>query len=163
MKRKIYQKLLKWKHEDNGRCALLVDGARRVGKSYIVRQFATNEYNANLIIDFSVARPEVKQLFDEYSGDVDWLFTNLTGIYNVKLPRRESLVVFDEVQECPKARQAIKHLVADGRYDYIETGSLVSINRNVKDIIIPSEEHRITLYPMDFEEFLWAMGNDTLM
>ncbi|MBO4281764.1 MAG: ATP-binding protein [Bacteroidales bacterium] len=163
MKRKIYQELLRWKQEEQGRCALLIDGARRVGKSYIVREFANNEYRSSLIIDFSVTRAEVKQLFAEYAGDIDMLFLNLTGIYNVTLHHRESLVVFDEVQECPMARQAIKHLVADGRYDYIETGSLVSINRNVKHIVIPSEERRITLHPMDFEEFLWAVGNETLM
>lgn len=163
MKRKIYNELLRWKQEEQGHCALLIDGARRVGKSYIVREFAQQEYRSALVIDFSVARKEVKQLFAEYAGDIDLLFMNLTSIYNVTLYRRESLVVFDEVQECPLARQAIKHLVADGRYDYIETGSLVSINRNVKDIIIPSEERRMSLYPMDFEEFLWAVGNETLM
>lgn len=136
---------------------------RRVGKSYIVREFAAGEYRSALIIDFSIARAEVKQLFSDYAGDIDMLFMNLMSIYNVTLYHRESLVVFDEVQECPPARQAIKHLVADGRYDYIETGSLVSINRNVKNIIIPSEERHITLYPMDFEEFLWAVGNETMM
>ena len=155
--------MLRWKQEEQGRCALLIDGARRVGKSYIVREFAAGEYRSALIIDFSIARAEVKQLFSDYAGDIDMLFMNLMSIYNVTLYHRESLVVFDEVQECPPARQAIKHLVADGRYDYIETGSLVSINRNVKNIIIPSEERRITLYPMDFEEFLWAVGNETMM
>ena len=163
MRRKIYNELLRWKQEEQGRCALLIDGARRVGKSYIVREFATDEYRSALIIDFSIARAEVKQLFSDYAGDIDMLFMNLMSIYNVTLYRRESLVVFDEVQECPPARQVIKHLVADGRYDYIETGSLVSINRNVKNIIIPSEERHITLYPMDFEEFLWAVGNETMM
>lgn len=163
MRRKIYNDLLRWKQEEQGRCALLIDGARRVGKSYIVREFATGEYRSALIIDFSIARAEVKQLFSDYAGDIDMLFMNLMSIYNVTLYHRESLVVFDEVQECPPARQAIKHLVADGRYDYIETGSLVSINRNVKNIIIPSEERHITLYPMDFEEFLWAVGNETMM
>ena len=163
MRRKIYNELLRWKREEQGRCALLIDGARRVGKSYIVREFATGEYRSALIIDFSIARAEVKQLFSDYAGDIDMLFMNLMSIYNVTLYRRESLVVFDEVQECPPARQAVKHLVADGRYDYIETGSLVSINRNVKNIIIPSEERHITLYPMDFEEFLWAVGNETMM
>ena len=155
--------MLRWKQEEQGRCALLIDGARRVGKSYIVREFAAGEYRSALIIDFSIARAEVKQLFSDYAGDIDMLFMNLMSIYNVTLYHRESLVVFDEVQECPPARQAIKHLVADGRYDYIETGSLVSIKRNVKNIIIPSEERHITLYPMDFEEFLWAVGNETMM
>ena len=163
MRRKIYNDLLRWKQEEQGRCALLIDGARRVGKSYIVREFAAGEYRSALIIDFSIARAEVRQLFSDYAGDIDMLFMNLMSIYNVTLYHRESLVVFDEVQECPPARQAIKHLVADGRYDYIETGSLVSINRNVKKIIIPSEERHITLYPMDFEEFLWAVGNETMM
>ena len=163
MRRKIYNDLLRWKQEEQGRCALLIDGARRVGKSYIVREFAAGEYRSALIIDFSIARAEVKQLFSDYAGDIDMLFMNLMSIYNVTLYHRESLVVFDEVQECPPARQAIKHLVADGRYDYIETGSLVSIKRNVKNIIIPSEERHITLYPMDFEEYLWAVGNETMM
>lgn len=163
MRRKIYNDLLRWKQEEQGRCAMLIDGARRVGKSYIVREFAAGEYRSALIIDFSIARAEVKQLFSDYAGDIDMLFMNLMSIYNVTLYHRESLVVFDEVQECPPARQAIKHLVADGRYDYIETGSLVSIKRNVKNIIIPSEERHITLYPMDFEEFLWAVGNETMM
>lgn len=163
MRRKIYNDLLRWKQEEQGHCALLIDGARRVGKSYIVREFAAGEYRSALIIDFSIARAEVKQLFSDYAGDIDMLFMNLMSIYNVTLYHRESLVVFDEVQECPPARQAIKHLVADGRYDYIETGSLVSIKRNVKNIIIPSEERHITLYPMDFEEFLWAVGNETMM
>lgn len=163
MRRKIYNDLLRWKQEEQGRCALLINGARRVGKSYIVREFAAGEYRSALIIDFSIARAEVKQLFSDYAGDIDMLFMNLMSIYNVTLYHRESLVVFDEVQECPPARQAIKHLVADGRYDYIETGSLVSIKRNVKNIIIPSEERHITLYPMDFEEFLWAVGNETMM
>ena len=163
MRRKIYNDLLRWKQEEQGRCALLIDGARRVGKRYIVREFAAGEYRSALIIDFSIARAEVKQLFSDYAGDIDMLFMNLMSIYNVTLYHRESLVVFDEVQECPPARQAIKHLVADGRYDYIETGSLVSIKRNVKNIIIPSEERHITLYPMDFEEFLWAVGNETMM
>ena len=163
MRRKIYNDLLRWKQEEQGRCALLIDGARRVGKSYIVREFAASEYRSALIIDFSIARAEVKQLFSDYAGDINMLFMNLMSIYNVTLYHRESLVVFDEVQECPPARQAIKHLVADGRYDYIETGSLVSIKRNVKNIIIPSEERHITLYPMDFEEFLWAVGNETMM
>lgn len=160
MRRKIYNDLLRWKQEEQGRCALLINGARRVGKSYIVREFAAGEYRSALIIDFSIARAEVKQLFSDYTGDIDMLFMNLMSIYNVTLYHRESLVVFDEVQECPPARQAIKHLVADGRYDYIETGSLVSIKRNVKNIIIPSEERHITLYPMDFEEFLGCRQRD---
>ncbi len=116
-----------------------------------------------MLIDFAFAPEKIKNLFNEYSNDLDMLFLYLSEFYNVKLYERESLIIFDEVQFCPKARSAIKPLVADGRYDYIETDSLISIHKNVKDILIPSEEEKITLYPMDFEEFLWAMGNDTLM
>lgn len=163
MKRKIYDKLVKWKNESNGKTALLIEGARRVGKSYITQEFAKNNYKSYLLIDFAFAPEKIKNLFNEYSNDLDMLFLYLSEFYNVKLYERESLIIFDEVQFCPKARSAIKPLVADGRYDYIETGSLISIHKNVKDILIPSEEEKITLYPMDFEEFLWAMGNDTLM
>ena len=163
MKLKIYDKLIKWKKESNGKSALLIEGARRVGKSYIVQEFAKNNYKSYLLIDFAFAPEKVKSLFIEYASDLDMLFFYLSEFYNVKLYERETLIIFDEVQFCPKARSAIKPLVADGRYDYIETGSLISIQKNVKDILIPSEEEKITLYPMDFEEFLWAMGNDTLM
>ena len=163
MKRKIYNTLLDWKGKEQGLTALLIDGARRVGKSYIVQQFAQNEYDSSLIIDFGRAPISVKQMFEEYLDDLDTLFMNLSTYYGVKLIPRKSLVVFDEVQECPRARAAIKYLVADGRYDYIETGSLTSLQRNVKEIIIPSEERHLKMYPMDFEEFLWATGNDVLM
>ena len=163
MKRKIYDKLLEWKNKSKGKTALLIEGARRVGKSYIAKEFAENNYKSHLLIDFAFAPDKVKGLFDEYASDLDMLFFYLTEYYNVKLYERETLIIFDEVQFCPKARSLIKLLVADGRYDYIETGSLISIHKNVKDILIPSEEEKIILYPMDFEEFLWAMGNDSLM
>lgn len=163
MKRKIYDSLLKWKQNGAGKTALMIDGARRVGKSYIVEAFAKAEYKSYLIIDFNLAGKEVRDLFDKYLNDLDTFFLYLCGYYNVKLYQHESLLVFDEVQLCPRARAAIKYLVADGRYDYVETGSLASIKKNVADIVIPSEERHIKMYPMDFEEFLSALGNDTLM
>ncbi len=163
MKRKIYSKLLEWKNNENGRVALLIDGARRVGKTYIVKEFAKNEYKSNIFIDFNSSGKNIYELFDNYLSDLDMLFLLLQNITGVRLYERESLIVFDEVQLCPRARAAIKYLVEDGRYDYIETGSLVSINKNVKNIVIPSEERRIKMFPMDFEEFLWAIGNDMLM
>ena len=163
MKRKIYEELKKWKNDGAGKTALLIDGARRVGKSYIVEEFAKNNYKTYILIDFNRADDEVKALFEHYLNDLDTLFMYLSGYYNVKLYAHESLIIFDEVQLFPRARAAIKYLVADGRYDYMETGSLMSIRKNVKDIVIPSEERHIKMYPMDFEEFLWAMGNDVLM
>lgn len=163
MKRKIYNKILKWKNESNGTTALLIEGARRVGKSYITEQFAKENYKSYILIDFSKVPEEVKKLFDEYLDNLNYLFTYLSQYYGIKLYERESLIIFDEIQFCPRARGAIKHLVADGRYDYIETGSLISIKKNVKDILIPSEEEKIKMNPLDFEEFLWAMGNDNLM
>lgn len=163
MKRKIYNDILKWKNENNGKTALLIEGARRVGKSYIVEEFAKENYKSYILIDFSKVSREVMELFDNYLDNLDYLFTYLSEYYGIKLYKRESLIIFDEIQFCPRARGAIKHLVADGRYDYIETGSLVSIKKNVKDILIPSEEEIIKMNPMDFEEFLWAMGNETLM
>lgn len=163
MKRKIYNELLKWKNESNGKTALLVEGARRVGKSFIVEEFAKQNYKSYLLVDFSKAPNSIKELFDIYLNDLDTLFMYLSEFYEKKLYTRESVIIFDEVQFCPKARGAIKHLVADGRYDYIETGSLISIQKNVKDILIPSEEQSINMYPMDFEEFLWALGNETIM
>ena len=163
MKRKIYDKILKWKNENNGKTALLIEGARRVGKSYIVEKFAKENYKSYILIDFSKTSKEVISLFDNYLDNLNYLFTYLSEYYGVKLYERESLFIFDEIQFCPRARGAIKHLVADGRYDYIETGSLISIKKNVKDILIPSEEEMIKMNPMDFEEFLWAMGNETLM
>ncbi len=163
MKRKIYNELVKWKANGNGRTALLIDGARRVGKSYIAEEFAKNEYRSYILIDFNRVDNEVKDLFLHYLNDLDTLFMYLSGYYGVKLYPRESLIVFDEVQMFPRARAAIKYLVEDGRYDYLETGSLMSIRQNIKDIVIPSEERHIKMFPMDFEEFLWALGNYTLM
>ena len=163
MKRKIYEKLLEWKENSNGKTALLIDGARRVGKSYIVEKFAQENYKSYIIIDFNKVSNDVKDLFQYYLNDMDNLFLYLSNYFNVTLHPHESLIVFDEVQLYPRARSAIKYLVEDGRYDYIETGSLMSIKKNVKDILIPSEEQHIEMHPMDFEEFLWAVGNDTLM
>lgn len=158
LKRKIYDKLLDWKNESNGKTALLIEGARRIGKSTIVEEFAKNEYESYIIIDFAFASADVQDLFLNMN-DLNYFFLQLQLLYGVGLEERKSLIVFDEVQFNPRARQAIKLLVADGRYDYIETGSLISINKNVKDILIPSEERRIQMYPMDFEEFLWAIGD----
>lgn len=159
----MYQTLLKWKQEEQGRKALMIDGARRVGKSYIVEEFARNEYASYILINFAHVDNEVIGYFENYKTDYDALFLHLSLYYRVQLYERNSLIVFDEVQFYPQARAAIKYLVADGRYDYIETGSLISINKNVKDILIPSEERHIKMFPMDFEEFLWAMGEDMLM
>lgn len=163
MKRKIYKDLLTWKKEWAGKTALLIDGARRVGKSYIAEEFAKTEYRSYIFIDFNSATEDIRNLFFHYLNDLDTLFMYLSGYYNVKLYEHESLIIFDEVQLFPRARAALKYLVADGRYDYIETGSLMSIKKNVQDIVIPSEERHLKMYPLDFEEFLWAMGNDTLM
>ena len=163
MKRKIYTTLLDWKERRAGKTALLIDGARRVVKSYIVEAFAKKEYRSYILIDFFTASQDVKDLFENYLHDLDTFFLFLSNYYQVKLYPRETLIIFDEVQEFPRARGAIKYLVADGRYDYIETGSLMSIKKNVQDALIPSEEHHVNLYPMDFEEFLWALGDDMLM
>lgn len=157
-KRKIYKKLVEWKNESNGSTALLIEGARRIGKSTIVEEFAKNEYESYILIDFAFASQSVKDLFQDMS-DINYIFLQLQLQYKVDLVTRKSLIIFDEVQFCPLARQAIKKLVKDGRYDYIETGSLISIKRNVKDILIPSEERKISMYPMDYEEFLWAIGD----
>ncbi len=157
-KRKIYDKILQWKQESKGKSALMIQGARRIGKSTIVEEFAKNEYTSHLIIDFNRASPTVKSLFDDLM-DLDFIFLQLQTIYNVVLVKRKSVIIFDEVQKCPNARQAIKYLVQDGRYDYIETGSLISIKQNTKGITIPSEEEQIDMYPMDFEEFRWALGD----
>ena len=159
-RRKLYERLLEWKRVSNGKTAIMVEGARRVGKSTLVELFAKNEYESYILIDFNEASDEVKALFDNLMNK-DYIFLQLQSIYNVILKERRSVIVFDEVQTCPKARQAIKYLVKDGRYDYIETGSLISIKKNTKDITLPSEEERVTLYPMDYEEFRWAMGDET--
>lgn len=163
MKRKIYDKLVQWKQEKDGTTALLIEGARRIGKSYIAEEFARNEYESFILIDFSKAPARVKGWFDEYLEDVDTLLQNIQLHYKKTLTRRKSLIIFDEVQKCPRAREAIKTLVADHRFDYLETGSLISIKKNVENIVIPSEEEGIDMHPMDFEEFLWAMGNEVLM
>ena len=157
-KRKLYDKMLKWKKEFDGKTALLIKGARRVGKSTLVEEFAKNEYESYILIDFSIASKEVHELFSDLS-DLNYLFLRLQMIYHVNLVERRSVIIFDEVQMQPLARQAIKHLVKDHRYDYIETGSLLSIKKNIKNIVIPSEETRIQLYPLDYEEFRWALGD----
>ncbi len=159
-KRKIYSKLLEWKQENDGASALLVEGARRVGKSTIVEQFAQNEYESYVLIDFNKASKAIKSLFDDIT-DMDYLFMVLQQTYHKTLIKRKSVIIFDEVQKCPMARQAIKYLVQDGRYDYIETGSLISIKKNTEGITIPSEEDSLQMYPMDYEEFRWALGDET--
>lgn len=157
-KRKIYERLLRWKQESNGNTALLIEGARRIGKTTVVKTFARNEYESFIIIDFTKCSQEVKNLFVDVS-DLDYIFLRLQLAYGVQLVERKSLIVFDEVQFQPLARQAIKSFVDDHRYDYIETGSLISIRKNTEHILIPSEEERISMYPMDYEEFRWAMGD----
>ncbi len=158
-KRKLYDRLLEWKRVQNGKSAILIEGARRVGKSTLVEQFAKNEYESYILIDFNEASAEVKSLFNDLMNK-DYIFLQLQALYNVVLKERKSVIIFDEVQKCPLARQAIKYLVKDGRYDYIETGSLISIHKNTKDINIPSEEHRVEMFPMDYEEFRWALGDE---
>ena len=158
-KRKAYQKLLNWKAESAGKSALLVEGARRVGKSTLVKHFAEQEYDSYILIDFANLLPEVKELIETSLANLDYLFMRLQLIYNVTLIERKSVIIFDEVQLQPLARQAIKYLVKDGRYDYIETGSLISIKKNVQNIVIPSEEDRIQMFPMDYEEFREALGD----
>lgn len=158
-KRKLYGRLLEWKRVRDGKTAILIEGARRVGKSTLVEQFAKNEYESYILIDFNEASAEVKSLFDNLMN-LDFIFLQLQSLYNVVLKKRKSVIIFDEVQNCPLARQAIKYLVKDGRYDYIETGSLISIKKNTKNITLPSEEERVTLHPMDYEEFRWAMGDE---
>lgn len=158
--RKIYSQIKDWKDEANGCKALLIEGARRIGKSTVVEEFGKNEYDSYILIDFSIASQSTKNLFEDIS-DLNFLFLQLQLQYQVELFERKSLIIFDEVQLCPKARQAIKFLVKDGRYDYIETGSLISIKKNVKDILIPSEERKLEMFPMDYEEFRWALGDKT--
>ena len=161
-KRKLYDRLLEWKRVQNGKSAIMIEGARRVGKSTLVEQFAKSEYESYILIDFNEASDEVKSLFNNLMNK-DFIFLQLQALYNVVLKERKSVIIFDEVQKCPLARQAIKYLVKDGRYDYIETGSLISIKKNTKGITIPSEEERVTLYPMDYEEFRWALGDEATM
>ena len=157
-KRKIYETMLKWKSERNGDTALLIQGARRIGKSTIAEEFARHEYKSYILIDFSKVSKEVRDLFNDIS-DLNYLFLRLQFIYQVQLYERESVIIFDEVQLQPQARQAIKHLVKDHRYDYIETGSLISVRSRSRDILVPSEETKVDMYPMDYEEFRWALGD----
>ena len=157
-KRKIYDELLLWKRTDDGRTAVLIQGARRVGKSTIAEEFAAKEYETYILVDFAACSTEIRELFNDLS-DLNRIFMRLQLEYGVELKKRKSAIIFDEVQLAPKARQAIKYLVKDGRYDYIETGSLISIRKNVKDILIPSEEVKLYMYPMDYEEFKWALGD----
>ena len=162
-KRKIYNKFLVWKNESGGKKALLVEGARRIGKSTVVEEFAKQEYKSYILIDFAKASEAVKSYFHLHLSDLDTFFMLLSVQYSKELYPRESIIIFDEVQLFPKAREAIKYLVADGRYDFIETGSLISIKENVKDIVIPSEERHVKMYPMDFEEFCWALNEKPLI
>ena len=162
-KRKIYDQLLNWKNTSNGERAILIEGARRIGKSTIVEEFAKNNYKSYILIDFSKASSSVKNAFNNFLNDLDSFFMLLSVEYATPLFERESVIILDEIQLFPKAREAIKHLVKDGRYDYIETGSLISIKENTKDILIPSEERKIKMYPMDFEEFGWALGEKLLI
>ena len=162
-RRKIYDRLLEWKETSNGKSAVLIEGARRVGKSTIAEEFARKEYDDYILLDFALESKDMRRNFEENIGDLDTFFRNLFIIKGKDLPRRRAVIIFDEVQLFPLARQAIKYLVADGRYDYIETGSLISIKKNVQKILIPSEEEKLKMYPMDFEEFLWAKGNTAVM
>lgn len=160
LKRKLYDDLLKWKRSSNGETAILIDGARRVGKSYLCKQFAENEYKSHIIIDFGKVSKDILEVFENDSSNLDLFFAKISAYYSTMLYRRESVIIFDEVQQYPPARQLIKYLVEDGRYDYMETGSLIRLKKNVKDIIIPSEEEHIEMFPLDFEEFLWAMNDE---
>lgn len=160
IKRKAYDKLLSWKNGSNGHTAILIDGARRVGKSYLAEKFAQEQYKSYILIDFGNPDPQILDLFNNDTHDLDIFFQKLSIFAGVKLYDRESIIVFDEVQQCPRARQLIKYLVADGRYDYLETGSLISLKKNIQDIVIPSEEEHISLFPLDFEEFLWALDDE---
>lgn len=160
MKRKFYSELLHWKETSGGKTAALIDGARRVGKSYIAREFAEKEYRSYIIIDFARLPLPVKEIFENDKDSFDLFFAKLSAYYRVVLYQRQSLFIFDEVQRFPPARELIKYLVADGRYDFIETGSLISLRKNVENIVIPSEEEHFEMFPMDFEEFLWAKGDE---
>lgn len=160
LKRKIYDQMLSWKQKSNGQTALLIDGARRVGKSYITELFARQEYASHIIIDFGNVSQDILDLFVHDSADLDLFFAKLSAYYSTILHKRDSLIVFDEVQQFPQARQLVKYLVADGRYDYIETGALIRLKKNTENIIIPSEEEHVEMFPLDFEEFLWALGDE---
>ncbi len=160
LKRKIYNELVNWKNTSRGTTAMMIDGARRVGKSYIAEEFARNEYKSYILIDFGRVAKDILDLFVNDTSDFDLFFAKLSAYYSTTLYKRESLIIFDEVQQYPRARQLIKYLVADGRFDYLETGSLIRLKKNVQNIIIPSEEDHIEMFPLDFEEFLWAMGDE---
>lgn len=162
LRRKIYSKLLEWKNEVKGKKSLLIEGARRIGKSTICQEFGKNEYESYVVIDFAKKNPVIENYFNNYLGDLDTFFMLIANYFKIKLVERKTLFIFDEVQMFPQARAAIKYLVADGRYDYIETGSLISVKENVKDIVIPSEERSILMYPLDLEEFLWALKEEQL-
>lgn len=159
LKRKLYKTLLEWKNNDKGTTALLIDGARRIGKSYICEEFGKNEYKSYIFIDFGNISKEIVDVFENESSNLDLFFMKISAFYGIRLYERESLIIFDEIQQFPRARQFIKYLVKDGRYDYIETGSLLSLKRNTENIILPSEEKHIEMFPLDFEEFLWALGD----
>ncbi|HAH68819.1 MAG TPA: ATPase, partial [Synergistaceae bacterium] len=163
LKRKLYDRLLEWKNKSRGTSALMINGARRVGKSFLCRQFAENEYESYIMIDFGNAPVEILDLFKYDSSNLDLFFAKLSAFYSTLLHKRSSVIIFDEVQQYPRARQLIKYLVEDGRYDYIETGSLIRIRKNVQDIIIPSEEEHVEMFPLDLEEFLWALGDFATM
>ena len=162
IKRKIYEKLIEWKNSSNGTKALLIEGARRIGKSTITEELGKNEYKSYIMIDYNKASKKILESFDDL-GNLDVFFQTLSLEYNKRLYKRESLIIFDEIQKFPKAREAIKYLVADGRYDFIETGSLISIRENVEDITIPSEERKLKMYPVDFEEFAMYLGEELLV
>lgn len=161
LKRKLFDELLDWKERSCGETAIMIDGARRVGKSFLVEQFAKNEYQSYIIIDFGNVSQDILDLFKYDSANLDLFYAKLSAFYSISLYERKSVIIFDEVQQYPRARQLVKYLVADGRYDFIETGSLIRLKKNVQDIIIPSEEEHIELFPLDFEEFLWALGDKT--
>ncbi len=162
MKRKFYDRMLKWKEQSNGRSVLMIEGARRVGKSYLAEAFARNEYETYILIDFLKENEDFKAHFNELRSDLDSLFTFIQAYFNRRLIKRKSLIILDEIQKFPPAREMLKYLVQDGRYDYIETGSLISIESTADRITIPSEEEKMTMHPMDFEEFLWAL-DETLL
>ena len=161
LKRKIYEKMIEWKNNKT-KSALLIEGARRIGKSTIAKKFGEENYKSYIIIDFAKASKNIKDNFNNNLNNLDIFFQNISLEYNTKLYNHESLLIFDEIQKFPKAREAIKYLVEDSRYDFIETGSLISIKENVKDIVIPSEEYKLRMYPLDFEEFLWALNEEIL-
>ena len=163
LERKIYKKLLEWKNDSQGKKALMIEGARRIGKSTICEEFGKNEYETYILIDFAKKNKEIETYFNSHLNDLDTFFMLLQTHFGVRLTERKSLIIFDEVQMFPQARAAIKYLVADGRFDYLETGSLISIRENVKNIVIPSEERHINMYPLDFEEFAVALGEQLLV